>query len=97
MRVGDDFRIGKMGLRQQISGMSTVAEIESALKKLPVQHAQEVANWLENYLKQQSATKSSAATAQPVKLPDYAERRRQIFGDKVLPNMVLLAREQERW
>ena len=30
-------------------------------------------------------------------LPDYAARRRMILGDKVLPNMVLLGREQERW
>jgi hypothetical protein len=33
----------------------------------------------------------------PLKLPDYAARRRMILGDKVLPNMVLLGREQERW
>ncbi|HEX4646652.1 MAG TPA: hypothetical protein VH598_13695 [Verrucomicrobiae bacterium] len=29
--------------------------------------------------------------------PDAAARRRRIFGDKVLPNLVLLAREQERY
>lgn len=29
--------------------------------------------------------------------PDAAARRRKIFGEKVLPNMVLLAREQERY
>jgi len=33
----------------------------------------------------------------PVRWPDAAARRRRIFGDKVLPNMVLLAREQERY
>jgi hypothetical protein len=77
--------------------MSTVAEIESALKKLPLQHAEQVAQWLEDYLKQQSLTKSAPTATQPVKLPDYAARRRQIFGEKVLPNMVLLAREEERW
>jgi hypothetical protein len=33
----------------------------------------------------------------PFRLPDYAARRRMILGDKVLPNMVLLGREQERW
>jgi len=77
--------------------MSTVAEIESALTKLPLPHAQEVAQWLETYLKHQAATKSAPATAQPVKLPDYAARRRQIFGNTVLPNLVLLAREEDRW
>ena len=33
----------------------------------------------------------------PVRWPDAAARRRRIFGDKVLPNLVLLAREQERY
>jgi len=41
--------------------------------------------------------KTKSATPMPVSLPDYAARRRMIFGDKVLPNMVMLAREQERW
>ena len=30
-------------------------------------------------------------------LPDYVARRRRIFGDKVLPNMVLLSRSEEPW
>ncbi len=33
----------------------------------------------------------------PLRWPDAAARRRRIFGDKVLPNLVLLAREQERY
>jgi hypothetical protein len=33
----------------------------------------------------------------PVRRPDAAERRRRILGDKVLPNLILLAREQERY
>jgi hypothetical protein len=32
-----------------------------------------------------------------VRQPDAASRRRKIFGGKVLPNLVLLAREQERY
>jgi hypothetical protein len=32
-----------------------------------------------------------------IRWPDAAARRRRIFGDKVLPNLVLLAREQERY
>jgi hypothetical protein len=95
--TGGKLRIGKALFRQQISGMSTVAEIESALKKLPMQQAQEIAQWLDNYLKQPPSAKIETAKPAPVKLPDYAARRRQIFGDKVLPNMVLLAREEERW
>jgi hypothetical protein len=33
----------------------------------------------------------------PVRWPDAAARRRRIFGDQVVPNLVLLAREQERY
>ena len=32
-----------------------------------------------------------------IRWPDAAARRRKIFGDKVLPNLVLLARELERY
>jgi hypothetical protein len=32
----------------------------------------------------------------PICWPDAAARRRRIFGDKMVPNLVLLAREQER-
>ncbi len=32
-----------------------------------------------------------------VRWPDMAARRRRIFGDKVLPNVVLMAREEERY
>jgi len=33
----------------------------------------------------------------PVRWPDGAARRRKILGDKVLPNLVLLARDEERY
>jgi hypothetical protein len=33
----------------------------------------------------------------PAHWPDAAARRRKIFGDRTLPNLVLLAREQERY
>jgi hypothetical protein len=33
----------------------------------------------------------------PVRWPDAAARRRRILGDKVLPNLVLLAREEDRY
>ena len=77
--------------------MSTVAEIEAALKQLPVQEAQNIARWLQKYLEQQGDTKTVAASQTRLRLPDSAARRRMIFGDKVLPNMVLLGREEERW
>jgi hypothetical protein len=33
----------------------------------------------------------------PVRRPDAAARRRRILGNRVLPNLVLLAREEERY
>ena len=72
-------------------------EIEAALKELPLQDAQVVAQWLQSYLDQQDATRANGASPSAVRLPDYAARRRMIFGEKVLPNMVLLGRDEERW
>lgn len=69
-------------------------EIEAALKELPLPEAQKIAQWLHHHLDQQNHPGAKQAT---VRLPDYALRRRMIFGDKVLPNMILLGREQERW
>jgi len=39
----------------------------------------------------------AARRNRPIRWPDAAARRRRILGDKVLPNLVLLAREQERY
>ena len=39
----------------------------------------------------------AARRKRPIRWPDATARRRRIFGDKVLPNLVLLAREQERY
>jgi hypothetical protein len=77
--------------------MSTIAEIESALKRLPLPEAQKLAQWLQNYLDQHVATDTAHGSPASARLPDYAARRRRILGEKVLPNMVVLGREQERW
>lgn len=77
--------------------MSTVIEIEDALKQLPLQDAQVIAQWLQKYLDQKRAPQTTAPSDAPLKLPDYAAQRRMIFGDKVLPNLVLESRELERW
>jgi len=77
--------------------MSTLVEIETALKELPLQEAQSVAQWLQKYLDQQGRVRNTLAPQVSVELPDYAARRRRILGDKILPNMVMLGREQERW
>jgi hypothetical protein len=80
--------------------MSKVQEIESALRELPPQEQWEVARWLLDELDETKAGKADVYPANgghPPPLPDYAARRRRIFGDKVLPNMVLVARAEERW
>ena len=89
--------------------MNSIVEIEAALRRLPRRETREIARWLWKYLAENDQGKSQSDTpdnvsamttaqaAAPVKLPDYAARRRRIFGDKVVPNMVLIAREQERW
>ncbi len=45
----------------------------------------------------ETALEPVARRKHPVRWPDAAARRRGISGDKVLPNLVLLAREQERY
>jgi hypothetical protein len=42
-------------------------------------------------------SKPSSRPKRQIRWPDAETRRRRIFGDKVLPNLVLLAREQERY
>lgn len=78
--------------------MSKVLEIESALRQLPAQDQWEIARWLLAALEEKTgaAAKGQHGGSVPA-LPDYAARRRQIFGDKVLPNLVLLSRSEERW
>ena len=82
---------------RKFPGMSTVVEIESALKQLPLQDAQAIAQWLQKYLDLHHSTQPPSASQTSIKLPDYAARRKIIFGEKTLPNMVLLSREEERW
>ena len=48
-------------------------------------------------LEAEVAAQPSVKGKRQVRWPDAAARRRRIFGDKVLPNLVLLAREQERY
>jgi len=44
-----------------------------------------------------SQAPSNGEQKRRIRWPDAAARRRRIFGDKVLPNLVLLARELERY
>jgi hypothetical protein len=76
--------------------MNGHVEIERALGQLPRQDKWQIARWLlQDLEKDGRAGKCSELV--PAALPDYRAHRRQIFGNKVLPNMVLAAREEERW
>ncbi len=78
--------------------MNGVVEIETALRQLSRQDKWQIARWLLKDLEENGhgpAAERAPVTAVP--LPDSATRRRRIFGEKVLPNMVLAAREEERW
>ena len=79
--------------------MSRVEEIETALRELPPQERCEVARWLLEEMKTAApitaVATSNGGNSPP--LPDYSARRRRIFGDKVLPNMVLASRAEESW
>jgi hypothetical protein len=78
--------------------MSKVQEIEAALRQLPAQDQWEVARWLLDKLEEGTDSRSKKQNdSRAPTLPDYAARRRRIFGDKVLPNIVLAARSEERW
>ena len=66
--------------------MSTLPEIKAAIEGLsPTERAE-----LERMLREPA--RSSLPT---LKLPDQAARRRRILGDKVLPNLVIEARQAE--
>ena len=82
--------------------MNNILEIERALRQLPPQQRWEIARWLLDDLHeatisqaQGEGSRDSAGVTPP--LPDYSARRRRIFGTKILPNMVLLARAEERF
>ena len=80
--------------------MNSVLDVEKALRQLPPEDRWEVAPWLlddlQEHASSQAVARSSDETAQaPPPLPDYSARRRRIFGSKVLPNMVLVARAEE--
>ncbi len=79
--------------------MKNVGEIEAALHRLSRQERWQIIHWLVEDLLEaghsQEETGSNGSQAPPQ--PDYAVRRRRIFGDKVIPNMVLAARTEDRW
>ncbi len=64
--------------------MSTVEKLKAEIESLSPQERAE----LERLLRE-----PRVEAPKTIVLPDQAARRKRIFGDKVLPNFVLLARE----
>ena len=82
--------------------MNNLLEIETALRQLPPQERWEIARWLLDDLQDATLTQAQGdgpgdKAGRTPSLPDYSARRRRIFGSKVLPNMVLAARAEERF
>jgi hypothetical protein len=80
----------------------SVQEIEQALRQLPPQERLEIARWLLEDLQEGDPGKAESQAhaengVQKLALPDYSAHRRRIFGSKVLPNVVLESRAEERW
>ena len=78
-----------------LSGVSAT-ELFDQIKALPPRERRKFFAHVHE-LEQQLATKALPNRRKPIQWPDAAGRRRRIFGDKVLPNLVLLAREAERY
>jgi hypothetical protein len=108
LRFDHDFSGGPKSLSQKQAGsvrlscVKSVLEIEQALSQLPPQERLEIVRWLLEDLQEgnlsQAEGKGSAGNGERTPpLPDYSARRRRIFDDKVLPNMVLAARAEEHW
>jgi hypothetical protein len=75
--------------------VKTVLEIEQAIQQMPAQQRWEIARWLLDGLRGTPNPQGGTNVVQAGALPDYSARRRRIFGDKVLPNLVLAARAEE--
>src|SRR5208282_451766 len=92
----------KQGASGMFRHMNSVLDIEKALRQLAPQERWEIARWLLEDLQEGALShaegEGSGDNGGPTPpLPDYSARRRRIFGNKVLPNMVLVARAEERW
>jgi hypothetical protein len=82
--------------------MSSILEIEKVLRQMSLDDRWEIARWLLDDLQEHTSNRAHAENSgdngqATTGLPDYAARRRRIFGNKVLPNMVLAARADEPW
>ncbi len=77
--------------------MSTLMEIEEAAKRLPRSEQAILVQHLQGALQKEAPlparTDAQRADSKGVKWPDFAGRLREIYGDEIMPNMVLEERE----
>jgi hypothetical protein len=64
--------------------MSTVAEIEAAIAKLPPAQWMEVRRWMEAHAPRAATTGSVPPSA--TNMPDFLARQKALFGERVLPD-----------
>jgi hypothetical protein len=84
---------GKFQPRAKSPGMS-VNDVLEQVKALP---PRERRKFFEGVHELEMTLERQPAARRRIRWPDAAARRHRILGDKVLPNLVLLAREQERY
>ena len=76
-------------------GMSA-NELLEKVKALPLRERRKFFQGIHE-LEEEVAAHPTLIRRKPVRWPDGTARRRKIFGDRELPNLVLLAREEERF
>ena len=76
--------------------MMSANEVLEQVKALPLRERRKFFTRVHD-LETASQAPSNGKHKRRIRWPDAAARRRRIFGDKVLPNLVLLARELERY
>jgi hypothetical protein len=74
----------------------SATELLEKVKELPPRERRRFFECI-HQLEETSASPARVRRKRPSRWPDAAARRGRIFGDKVLPNLVLLAREEERY
>lgn len=78
------------------SRLMSANEVLQQVKALPLRERRKFFDCVHE-LETEVQAQASAKRKRQVRWPDAEARRRRIFGDKVLPNLVLLAREQQRY
>ncbi len=69
-------------------------ELLEQVKSLPLRERRKFFHGIHE-LEEGLGVQETLIRKRPVRWPDAAARRRRICGDRVLPNLVLLAREEE--